>query len=144
MSPPQLYQGAQEFGDAPSLSHAAARSKGRLRIENLADRSDARLIKVGDESLNRLPGALLVIRKDLQPGIDKGPNEPSPDGALVVRRISSAQVAVIARFEIGIVACERSQPDGSQQSVAHGSHDLFPPLALENRLWKGDQEPLVR
>ena len=50
---------------------------------------------MGDETLQKTMGARLVLWMQLEPGIDKGPEEPGPYGPLMVRRITRAQVAII-------------------------------------------------
>ena len=49
---------AEDFGDAPRLSDATARRKGRFRIEDFADRADARFIEVRGETLGGSRGRL--------------------------------------------------------------------------------------
>src|SRR4249919_2155586 len=44
---------AQQLRDTPRLRDAAARRKRRLRVEDLADRSDAGIIQVRDEAIER-------------------------------------------------------------------------------------------
>src|SRR5439155_16866718 len=94
----ELDPGSQYFGDAPRLSDTAARRERRFRVENFADRPDARIVHVRHEPVEHALGANEVIRIHLQPGVDERADETDPDRALVIRRIARAEVSEVARL----------------------------------------------
>src|SRR5919198_3409747 len=102
----ELHAGAQQLGYAPRLRDAAARREWRLGIEHLADRSDARIVHVREETVDTLLDGLEVVGMDLQPGVDERTDEPSPDRALVIGRVARAQIAEVARLVVGIAGRE--------------------------------------
>src|SRR5437867_6259203 len=91
-APRELHPHAQYFSDAPRLGDTAARRVRRFRVEDFADRSDARLIQMGHEAVEHALRAGPVVRIDLQPRIDERSGEPRPDGPLVIRGIARAEV----------------------------------------------------
>ena len=135
---------AQNFGDAPCLRDAAARGERRFRVENLVDGSDAALVQVVAETVQATarPGA--VLRIYFEPGVDERPNEPGPDGALVVGRIARTQVAEVFRFIIRMAGRQCAQSQGSQQFFARDPQHGFPSILLEDRVLEGDCEKLIR
>ena len=88
---------AEHFGDAPRLRDAAARNVRRLGVEDLADRAHARLVEVRLETIEQRARTGAVLGMQLQPRVDEGPNQPGPDGALMVRGVARPQVAVVLR-----------------------------------------------
>ena len=76
----------------------------------------------------------VVVGIDAQPCIDKGSDEPGPDGALVVGRIAGPQVAVVLRFEIRVAGDEASQSDRCQQMVLHHIEYAFPSSGFQHRM----------
>src|SRR5207253_2493424 len=73
-----LDEAAQHFGDAPGLSDAAARRKGRFGVEDLADRADPGLGEMRLEAGEKTARLFRLVRVDLEPGIDKGADQPGP------------------------------------------------------------------
>src|SRR4029453_186650 len=94
----RLCQTAQNFSNTPGLRDAGARRVGLFRIEDFAERADARVIKVIDKAIEKMPGAGTIVGMNFQPGVDERTDEPGPHGALMICRITRAQVAKVARF----------------------------------------------
>src|SRR5271163_396717 len=67
------------------------------------------------ETVEEMPRSRAIMGVDLQPGIDKRADKPSPYGALVVGSVPSAQVAEIARFVVGLARRKGAQPDRCHQ-----------------------------
>src|ERR1700722_10293956 len=84
----RLYPASQYLRHAPRLGDAAARSVGLLGIEYLADRADARLCLLRNETFQEPPGARGIGRIHLQPCIDVWAYQPRPHGALMVGGIA--------------------------------------------------------
>src|SRR5437016_2875155 len=82
---------AQHLGHAPGLRDTAARGVGLLRVKNLADRADASLAEMADKTLQEVPCFTPPVGMDLEPGVDKGADQPGPDRALVIGRVSRAE-----------------------------------------------------
>src|SRR5262245_11046565 len=70
---------AQDLGDAPRLSDTTALCERFVGIEDFADRSDASIIQVREEAVERAAGAIDIIRVDLQPRVDERADQPRPD-----------------------------------------------------------------
>src|SRR5207302_5285451 len=85
-----------------------------------------------------------LVRMDLEPGIDKGTDQPGPYRALVIGRVAGAQIAKIARLEIGFVGRQRAQSEWRQQFGFDRVDDLRPALPVEHRMRKRNCENLVR
>ena len=93
-----LHQASEYFRNAPGLSDATARRVGCLGIEDLADRSDARLAHVLAEALEHLRRSGTILGVRTQPGVDERADEPSPDGSLMVGGVARAEVAEVLRL----------------------------------------------
>ena len=78
------------------------------------------------EPFDELPRARAIVGIHLQPGIDERTDQPSPNCALMVRGITRAQVAVVARLVIRMAGRERSQPDGCQQALLRDTRRRAP------------------
>src|SRR5438876_8076791 len=117
---------AQHFGDAPRLSDTAARRVRRFRVEDLADRSNAPIVEVRNETVERMTCAVEIGGINLEPGVDEGADEPSPYGALVIRRVTRAKIAEVPRLVCRIAGRERSQADRRQQSIPNDAHHRYP------------------
>src|SRR5262249_31377799 len=86
-----------------SASLQAAGCVGRVGVEDLANRADARVVQVIDKALQQRPRRRRIVRVQLQPGVDVGANEPCPDRSLMIRGVASPQVAVVLRLVVGMV-----------------------------------------
>src|SRR6266511_741882 len=98
----------QHFCDAPGLGHASTGREGGLRIEDLADRAEARLAQVRDQTLEKAASTRTIPRMDAEPRLDEGSEEPGPYRPLMIGRIARPQVAVIPRLVIRIIWGERA------------------------------------
>src|SRR5262245_49025931 len=67
----ELHPEAQHLGHAPRLSNTPTRRERFLRVEHLADRSDAGIVEMRDEPVERVTSAVEIVGIDLQPGIDE-------------------------------------------------------------------------
>jgi len=47
------------------------------------------------EAVQKLPGALEIVRMDLKPGVDERPDQPGPHGSLMIGGVAHAKVAVV-------------------------------------------------
>ena len=83
-------------------------------------------LRCADEALEARARARLVVGMELQPRIDERAHQPSPDGALVVRGVARAQVAVVLRLVVAVPGRERAQTDRRQQPLAHDLEDRLP------------------
>src|SRR5271154_5513472 len=84
------------------------------------------------ETVEEMSRSREIIGVDLQPGIDKRADQPSPYGALVVGSIPGAQVAEIARFVVGLARRKGAQPDRCHQLFMHRGNDRLPMFRVEN------------
>ena len=64
-----------------------------------------------------------------QPRIDKGPDEPRPHRALVIRGIARAQVAEVLRLVILVTGLERPQTERRQQTFCDDIDNRFQRLS---------------
>ena len=72
-----------------------------------------------------------------------GPDEPPPDGALMIRGIARAQVAEVARLVIGMARRQRAQADGREQFGADFSTTAGPARFVEHGMAQRNGEQLV-
>src|SRR5581483_7678825 len=133
----------QHLGHAPRLRDAAARRIRRFRIEDLADRSDARIVEVLDESRQHLLRPVDVVRIHLQPRVDEWTDQPGPHRALVIRRVATPEIAEVLRFEFGIAWCQRPESYRRQQPLADHIHHRLPMRLIEDRVVQRNGEHLV-
>src|SRR5688572_5259578 len=89
-----------QLAQRPGLERTAARRVRRLRIGDLADVAEAGLGEVReqrcDEALASGDLGLWCVASDLDPGLDERPEQPRPDGALVVRAVTLEHAAFVA------------------------------------------------
>src|SRR5262245_56272523 len=85
----------QHLGHAPRLRDASTRNERLIGVENLADRSDARVAQMRVEPAHHRPCVVDTIWMDAQPRVDEGTDEPRPHRAHVIRRVARAQVTVV-------------------------------------------------
>src|SRR6185369_483346 len=102
---------AENFGHAPGLGDAAARSVRLFGVEDFAERAQAGLVEVSGEGLEKVPCLLLFVRVKLCPGIKEWSDQPGPDGPLVIGGIARFQVAVIILLVVRIARRKGTQSD---------------------------------
>src|SRR5688500_2348824 len=73
----RLHPAAKHFRHTPRLRNTSAWSVRRLSIEDLRDRSDAELGQVRDQAIQESPRACLVVRMQLEPGVDPRTDQPA-------------------------------------------------------------------
>src|SRR5512143_3204614 len=139
-----LRPAAQRFGDAPGLRDAATWRKGLVRVEDLANRTDTRLVERVKQSLQISTCLSALLRVHFEPCVYVRSVKPGPHRSLVIRRIAGAQVSVVLRLVIGVSRRERSQTDGCQQAPANDVEDRTPPGLIEHGVWERNGEDLVR
>src|SRR5580704_8406982 len=94
---------AQHFGNAPGLGNAATWSVGRLSVEDLADGSDASVRQMALETIEKLARAFEIAGTNLEPGVDKRPDEPRPDRALVIGAVADPKVTVVLGLVVFVI-----------------------------------------
>src|SRR5260370_1386936 len=139
----ELHPHAQHFSHAPRLSDAPARREGRFGIEDFADRSDAGLVEVRHEPVERTLRAGQIVGVHLQPRIDERSSEPGPRGSLVVGRVTCAEIAEVSRLVFRIAGRERAETDAGEQPIAHDAHHRLPALLDEDGMRQGDGKNLI-
>src|SRR5580692_12647325 len=110
---------AKDLGNAPCLSYAGAWSVRLFRVENLADGADACLSQTGFERREKAARFLPTLWMNLQPCIDKRPDEPCPNSTLMVSRVARAQIAIISGFVVRMTWSKRSQANRRQQPLLY-------------------------
>src|SRR6266478_2800013 len=92
---------AQDFGDRPGLSDAATRGEGGIAIEDFTQSAKAARVNLMPERLEETQGHFSVLI-DTIVREREGPEQPSPDCALMIGRITisgaAAVMAAITRF----------------------------------------------
>ena len=91
----------------------------------------------------KFPCAGAIVRIHLQPGIDKRPDQPRPDSALMIRGIARSQVAVVAGLVIGMSGRQRPQSVGRQQTLLRDRDHALPAGRVEHRMLQRDRKQLV-
>src|ERR687897_2749782 len=140
----RLQPTSQHFGHAPRLRDTPARRVRILGIEHFADGSDARLAEVPGEPREQIPCARPILWVHPQPRVDHGANQPAPHGALVVRGVSRAQVAVIGGLVVGMAWRQRTQANRRQQPIPDDIHDGRPAGLFEHRMLERYRQQLIR
>src|SRR3989454_12791829 len=108
---------AQDFGDTPGLRDAAHRAKGRLGLEDLADRAESCLGQVSRKGFEHAPSRL-AIAMAAQMGIEAGSEKPRPDEALAVGGIAGTLIATIGRLIALVLRAQGAKPIRGQQPGA--------------------------
>src|SRR5256714_6243189 len=108
---------AQDLSHAPRLRDASTRCVRWLGIENLCNRADPKLWKMRHQPLQKLSRARPVVRVQLQPRINPGPDEPGPHCALMIGGVARPEIAAVSRLEVGVTrgqgagaACTKDLP----------------------------------
>ena len=81
---------------------------------------------------------------NFEPRVDEWPDEPAPDGPLMISRIACPQIAVIGRFVIGMPRRKRTQAERCEQLALHHIQHGSPAFWGERRMIERDREDLVR
>ena len=108
--------GSEQLGHTPSLSDTSAGSVGGVSIENFRDEADASVVQVIQEWLDHLLGLLSGFKRkavDLQMSLNEGPNQPSPDGSLMIGAVSIKRVCVAGATVLVVFAVQATQAEGS-------------------------------
>src|ERR1700731_506197 len=85
---------AQDFGDGPGLCDAAAGRKGSITVENFAERAEAARINLAAERLEETQRRFAVM-VDAIVREREGPEQPAPDGALMISGVAIAGAAAV-------------------------------------------------
>src|SRR5262245_10151648 len=99
---------AQHFSHAPRLRNTPTRYEGLIGIKNFTDGSHPGFSQMGSKSFQEDARSGEVVAMNFQPCVNKRSNQPSPDGSLMVSRISGAQIAKISRFVIRMTRSQRA------------------------------------
>src|SRR5262245_35870897 len=105
-----------------------------LGIEDLAHRADAGAREVLAEALDDGHELLGPIRIHTAPSIEEWPDQPWPDGPLVVRDVARSEIAEVLRLIIGVPRRERAHAIRRQQTIVRDIDDSAPPLSIEDRV----------
>src|SRR5581483_3435692 len=89
-------------------------------------------------------GTLEIVGMNLEPSIDERSNQPRPDSALMIRRITGAKVAIVARLEVSFARCKRTKTYRSQQSLFDDIQHRRPAKLIENWIIQRNRKYLVR
>src|SRR5690242_18691191 len=93
---------SQHFRYTPGLRNAATGTIGWLRIENLTNRADTSVIKVRAKRGQQIVGLRLVTAHS-ESGVDIMADQPRPDGALMIGRVSRTEIARIRRLIVEMI-----------------------------------------
>jgi hypothetical protein len=67
-----------------------------------------------------------LLWMDAEPRIEERAGQPSPDGALVVRPVAGAQIAVVLRLEIGMTTVQGAEAVTHQKPFGDKINDRRP------------------
>jgi hypothetical protein len=95
------------------------------------------------KAMQEASGSSVVVWIDLEPGVNKGTHEPSPDSALVIGRITGAQVAVVACFVFGMTRRQRPQAHRCEQTLLYDLEHRLPACWYEDGMAQGDGQDLI-
>src|SRR5262245_11103712 len=89
----------EQFAERPCLEGTAARSVRRFGVTNFRYVTQSSMIQMFVQRRKKLRAGLFsrggVSTMDAHPGFDEGVNQPRPDRALVIDRISGTRVAFV-------------------------------------------------
>src|SRR3989475_2582237 len=143
VSSSQLVPGPQRLGDAPRLGNAATRLERCVALADLGDRAQAIVGDVMSERCEKAPRGV-GITVDLVMSERERPEEPGPDGPLVIRAVAAPLIAPVAALVLGMARRERAQPARRQQMPAAGLDDAPLTTRRERALGKRHGEDLIR
>src|ERR1700722_5841743 len=96
-----------------------------------------------DKAFKEAPRSRTVFGMNLEPGIHKRSDQPSPDGPLMIGRVPGAQVAIVLRLEIGMIGRKRTQAYGGQQLLFDGIENSRPARLVKDGIVHGNGEKLI-
>ena len=82
-----FHPGAQHFRYAPGLRDAAAGIMRFAGVEHFADGADAVVVEMLGETLEKF-SRFGFIRMNFQPSVDEWPDQPCPNGALMISAVA--------------------------------------------------------
>src|SRR3954451_25117941 len=110
--------GPQQLCHRPGLEGAARGGVGRAAVGRLRHGAEAPFLEVQHETVEQFT----VVGARSSAGVDVRPDDPGPDGALVVGAVACRPVAAVAAGEPRVGWRQRPHPDRGEQRCA-GLHD---------------------
>ena len=105
----------EQFAERPRLERTAARCVGRFGVTNFRDVTQPRMIEMLVERWKKLRSGLFsrgsVSAMHAHPGFDKRANQPRPNRALMVNRLSCTRIPLIVRRVSRFARRERAQTE---------------------------------
>src|SRR5437667_6525330 len=102
----------QGFTHGPGLERATPWRVRRIAVRNLGDMTEASLIEMSkqwvQETDTRFAFRLRRVAPHAHPGLDKGPEKPRPDRALVVGSIPFTNSAFVSWSVSRLARCQRA------------------------------------
>src|SRR6185295_7868846 len=103
-------------------------------VKHFADRADAGVAEMRCKSIHEFACTLEIVGIDPQPRVDERPDEPAPDGTLVICRITRAKISVVLRLVIRMAWRKAAQADRRHKIFLRDIEDGFPSCRFENRI----------
>src|SRR6185312_12240739 len=113
-------------------------------IIDFADGTDTGLAQIDIECRYKPASVVLLLRIDLQPGINERPDEPCPHSPLMVSRIARPKVAIIPGLVFRIVRRERAQTDWREEFLLHDIEHRLPAFTRQRWMRQRDRKDLIR
>src|SRR5262249_49711956 len=92
---------AQGLTQGPGLEGATTRRVRRIAIRDFGDVPESGLVQVAEQRLEEAPTGfapgLRGVAADVDPGVHERPDQPRPDGPLVVRAVPFTDAALVVR-----------------------------------------------
>jgi len=89
-------------------------------------------------------GGARIVWERAPPCVDEGSEQPRPDGALMIRSVAAAQIAVVLRVVVDVPRAQSAQPERRQQLVVNHPQHRLPVAASENRMRQRERDDLIR
>src|SRR5258708_1432956 len=148
IGPPQSQifgRGPENLTHAPCLGNAAPRRGRGGSIEDLGDAANANLIEVRFEGgQNPEPVGDSCLATNAHQGSDEGPEEPGPDGSMVIGSIALGLAPDVDRSESRVFGRQGSEPYRRQESLFDHTEDFRRGCTIDQWVGKADGEDLIR
>ena len=139
---------SQCFADRPRLKRTAPRCVRRFGVGNLRHMTQAGFVKMPEQWFQKTPASFRlrsrITRADAYPCFDKGPQQPGPDGALMVTAVTLRDAAFVAAHIPRFVGSERTQAHRRQQAMFNCLNDESRLFVIEKHEWQSaDGQDLI-
>ena len=125
------------------MGNATAGEVRLLRVEDFADRAEARFAELFGKAREEGVRGRFVVCFYFAPRIDERPDEPGPDCALMISGVARAQITVVGRLVIRVLRRKRTQAKRREQFALHDIHDGGPSRRREHGMIERDGEDLI-